>query len=346
MKTKERDVMFCNVREDFIKTHRPNLRDDRIKMLYDYITQRYMIHLNRDYYNRNYYENVSSPVFREYKFTNVRREHDRTTKYLIENISHDEGTSYNDKIYKSILYRLYNRIETADLINLFSKDFFTDEIYTNKTVSWIDKCRERFSHMRETYRIYTNAYKTGGINSGLKSLFPLEEFFYMCPVLLVNKLIQNDFASQLTNCKTQLEVFELIHSIKGIGWFIAYQLYVDLTYIEEFPFSENEFVMAGPGCHYGIELLLKDRSDFGGFTAEEIVFWIRDNIGDEFHRLGLEWNPNELFVDLPEYDRCLNVMSIENIMCEFQKWIRANSPDMSNPRNKYHKFVYDDPMKK
>lgn len=346
MKTKERDVKYCNVREDYIKSNRPDLNDDRVRMLYDYIIQRYRIHLNRDYYKtEDYYESVPSPIFREYKFTNIRREHDRTTKYLIENISHNENISYVDKIYKSILFRLYNRLETADFIRLSDEDFFTDAIYSDKTISWVDKCRERFSHMRPEYRVYTNAYKTGGTNAGLKKLFPKEESMYMCPVLLVNQLIQEDFASQLTNCNSQLEVLNLLYNIKGIGYFIAYQLYVDLTYIEEFPFSENEFTVAGPGCHYGIELLLKDRYDFKGFTPEELVFWIRDNIGDEFNRLGLDWDPKKVFIDLPDYDQCLNVMSVENIMCEFQKWVRANSPEMSNPRNKYHKFVYSNPAK-
>lgn len=345
MKTKLKDQYYCNVRKEIIETTRPDFRDDRLKMLYEYILGRYRIHLNKDYYHLDPYDSVRNPVFQEYKFTNIRREHDRTTEWLIDHISNNENISYTDKIYKSIIFRLYNRLETAELIGLDGKDFFVSDIFSDHELSWIDKCREKFSNMKDGYRIYTNAYKTGGTNTGLQSLFPDEELRYMCPLLLIDKLIKEDFVSQLDSCETQLDVFNLLCNIKGIGKFIAYQIYVDLTYIEEFPFSENEFTVAGPGCHYGIELLLKDRYDFNGMTAEEIVFWMRDNLDKEFDRLGLKWNPEEIFIDLPDYDRCLNVMSLENIMCEFQKWVRANSSDMSNPRNKYKPYKYENPCK-
>ena len=345
MLTKAEDVKYCGVREDIIKSKSPEFREDRLNMLLEYIKQRYMIHLNKDYYNRDPYCNVINPVFKEYKFTNVRREHDRTTKWLIHNISHNTEISYADKIYKTIIFRIYNRIETAKLIELDREDFFTSDIFLDHEVNWVDKCRERFSNMRDGYRIYTNAYKTGGTNTGLQSLFPDEKLRYMCPLLLVDKLIKDNFINKLNSCESQLDVFNLFLGIKGIGKFIAYQLYVDLTYIDKFKFSENEFTVAGPGCHYGIELLLKDKNDFNGMTDEEIVFWMRDNLDREFSRIDPKWNIKDLFIDLPEYDKCFNVMSLENIMCEFQKFVRASSSDMSNPRNKYKPYVFDDPFK-
>lgn len=343
METKERDIKYCGVREDIIKTRRPDFRDDRLIMLYEYIVGRYTIHLNRDYYKREVYQDVENPVFQEYKFTNVRREHDRTTKWLIDNISNNENISYTDKIYKSIIFRLYNRIETAELIELSREDFFVSDVFMNRELNWIAKCYDRFKQMKDGYRIYTNAYKTGGTNTGLQSMFP-DDPRYMCPLLLIDKLIKEDFVSKLDSCNSQLEVFNLLHSIKGIGKFIAYQLYVDLTYIKEFPFSETEFVISGPGTHYGIELLLKDKTNFSGMTDNEIVFWLRDNIHKEFDRLNLEWDLNNLMVDCDTDDRQLTVMSWENILCEFQKYVRANSSDMSNPRNKYKPYKYESPI--
>ena len=113
---------------------------------------------------------------------------------------------------------------------------------------------------------------------------------------------------------------------------------MDLTYIDEFPFSENEFVIAGPGCTYGIEILMENRNNFSGMTSEEIIFWIRDNIHKEFERLNLEWDPVKLFIDVPEYDKCLNVMMIENCLCEFQKyWTLYNRPHAHVRRYKAYK---------
>ena len=48
-----------------------------------------------------------------------------------------------------------------------------------------------------------------------------------------------------------------------------------------------------------------------------------------------EYNPEKLFSDLPEYDREMNVMSIENCMCELSKYIKAVN-GTGRPRNKYN----------
>ena len=99
-----------------------------------------------------------------------------------------------------------------------------------------------------------------------------------------------------------------------------------MTYIKEFPFSENEFVVAGPGCKKGLDYIFKD---YDGMTSEEALFWLRDNIDFVF-----SWDPKALFSDLPEHDRCLNIMSLENCMCELAKYIRTIE-GTGRPRVKY-----------
>lgn len=345
MKNKLRDVKYCGVRKDIIENEIPYLIPERVSMLYDFITERYKVHLRKDVLKLDppYTENEA---LKNYKFTNVRREHDRTTRWLINHISNNDNISYIDKIYKSILFRIYNRIETAELLNLDDEDFFTPEIYQDHSVSWVDKCRKQIKLADDKYRFFTNAYKVGGTTVGLRVLYPKEKLKYLRPVLLVDDLIKRDFARSLTECETQNDVFELLRSIKGIGNFIAYQIFVDLTYIKDFPFSENEFVVAGPGCRFGLELLLKNHGDstFNRMTSEEVLFWIRDNADNMFEEYG--WDPNNLFYDLPEFDRCLNIMSLENIFCEFQKYIRASSPNMSNPRNRYKPFEHENPFRR
>lgn len=349
MKTKSRDVKYCDVREDIIKS--ANLLEDldysRVCMLYEYITERYKIHLRKDIMNLEP-PYTKDDILLNYKFTNVRREHDRTTRWLIENISHNDIISYVDKIYKTIIFRLFNRIETAELLHLDDEDFFVPEIYSDRQFDWLDKCRNQISKVDPNYRFFTNAYKTGGTTVGLRVLYPKEKVKFMRPLLLVNDLIKDNFAVKLSTCENQKQVFNLLQSIKGVGSFIAYQIYVDLTYIEDFPFSENEFVVAGPGCKYGIELLFRNRgkSVLKEMTHEEVLFWIRDNMKSIFDYGDLTYDPEELFSDLPEYDRYINIMSLENIFCEFQKYVRATSPNMSNPRNRYKPYKHEDPFKK
>ena len=68
---------------------------------------------------------------------------------------------------------------------------------------------------------------------------------------------------------------ELCNFPFAIGKFLVYQVFVDMTYIPYYKFSENEFVLSGPGCDRGIHALCKD---LDGLTEEEFMFWLRDNI--------------------------------------------------------------------
>ena len=64
--------------------------------------------------------------------------------------------------------------------------------------------------------------------------------------------------------------------------------------------------------------------DRDGMSYEECLFWIRDNIDWLFREvLEKDWNPQKVFWDLPEEDRYLNLMSLENCFCELSKYIRV-----------------------
>ena len=161
---------------------------------------------------------------------------------------------------------------------------------------------------------------------------------------------EDHIVDRLLKAKDQQEAFDIIKSIRGFADFLAYQVFVDLSYIPDFPFSENEFVVAGPGCKRGLDYIFLDKD---GMTYEECIFWLRNHINGGFeggyslfnnselddvcdsHGWKIvEYKPNKLFEDLPEYDRCMNVMSIENCMCELSKYIKAVD-GTGRPRNKY-----------
>ena len=120
-------------------------------------------------------------------------------------------------------------------------------------------------------------------------------------------------------------------AIPWMGKFLVYQWFIDFTYNEDYWFSENEYVVSGPGCTKGLDLLFTDRD---GMTHEECLFWIRDNQKMVFDKFG--YNPSELFDDLPEYDRYINLMSFENLFCELQKFqkCKAAVAEGKKPRGK------------
>lgn len=142
-----------------------------------------------------------------------------------------------------------------------------------------------------------------------KNLFD-ESCIPMRPFWLIDWTIKNKIIDEILEAKDQKEVFNILQKIPAIAGFLAYQIFVDFTYIPEYPFSENEFTVSGPGCSRGLDILFSDKD---GLTDEELIFWIRDNQSSLFSI------DRELFSDLPDYDKTLTVMDIENCLCEHSK---------------------------
>lgn len=327
MRNKPADIRYCGVMEHNIQKAKPVLNEENLRHLYNFIIRRYKIHLRKDVWNKPQ-PWTKDPILLEFRFTNVRREHDRETKWLINNITSNTKLSYEDKLMNCILFRLFNKHETSELISQpikFSKGYNPEHyraLFEARTVE------------DPHFIFFTGAFITGGMKRALKWYLPKgtdEDSMPMRVMKFMDYLSGDDVVGKIKNCLTQEGVYNLLRSYLGIGDFLAYQMFVDMTYIKEFPFSENEFTAAGPGCKNGLNCLFEDKS---GMSYEECLFWVRDNIEQEFIKRGWKWDANKLFCDLPEYDRCLNVMSLENCFCELSKYIRATN-GTGRPRKKY-----------
>lgn len=140
------------------------------------------------------------------------------------------------------------------------------------------------------------------------------------------------FFHSLLGFNSPLSVYEeLRDKVEGLGPFLAYQVWVDFTYNPDYPFSENHFTIAGPGCRAGIDLLFLDKD---GMTHEECIFWLRDNQDQVYGQYGYV---REQFwsAEAPE-DQCMNVMQLENMFCELSKYTRCVEAVMrgEKPRGK------------
>jgi hypothetical protein len=326
MLNKPADVLYCGVREDKIKSAEPFLDEDNLRHLYNFITRRYKVHLRKDVLKKPR-PWTQDPVLQEFRFTNVRREHDRESLWLINHITSNPKVSYEDKLMNCILFRLFNKHETSELI---SQPIKFNAKYEPEAYRSLFEARVAED---PKFIFFTGAFITGGMKRALKwYLKGAEEDNMPMRVMKFMKHLQEDnIVGKIKACKDQKAVYDLLRSYLGIGDFLAYQMFVDMTYIEEFPFSENEFTAAGPGCKMGLGFLFVDKD---GMSHEECIFWVRNNIGNEFRARGWKWDPEKLFVDLPQHDRCLNVMSLENCFCELSKYIRAIT-GTGRPRKKY-----------
>lgn len=333
MKNRPADVPYCGVDPKKIKKATPKLNQRNLLYLYNFIKRRYIIHLRKDVLKQDP-PWTKDPVLLEFRFTNIRREHDRESKWLIENIATNPKLCYEDKLLNCILFRLYNKHETSELISM------PIEFYGKYGHSWDPEWyRGLFeAALKEDPKriFFTGAFITGGLKRALKWYLPKDDpknSMEMRMLWFMKVIIDDGVVDKIKAAKNQEKVFKILCSYDGLGEFLSYQIFVDMTYIPEFPFSENEFTVAGPGCKMGLNYLFEDRD---GMSYEECLFWLRENLDRLFVEvLGKDWDPKKVFWDLPEEDRCFNVMSLENCFCELSKYIRAKD-GTGRPRKKYN----------
>lgn len=336
MKTKPADVKYCGCNVYSIRNAQPTIDSFNFIKFARYINERYFIHILKDVHKWDP-PYTQDPILQSYRFTNVRREHDTQTKALIKLVSTNQTLSFEDKAVNTFLFRAWNNYETFKFFDLPKR---ADRLYHSgaKVHAQFKLHNYRYDNPEESNKRkwYSAAYIQGGCKASWRAPLlgdntpepdmPLR-VFHIGPWLKEQNIV-----NRLLAAHDQQEAFEIIRSVRGFSDFLAYQVFVDLTYIDEFPFSENEFTVAGPGCKRGLDFIFKY---YDNMTPEEAVFWLRDNFKRLCRQNNVPWKPEEVFIDLPSYDRHLNVMMLENCLCEISKYLKVYY-DLGRPRQRYN----------
>jgi hypothetical protein len=246
-------------------------------------------------------------VINEFKFTNAYRASDRVSQYLIKNVIYSKPWSLRDTVLRILLFKFFNKIETWQLLEKHfgevSLKTFSVEAYSKVLQQAMDK---RIS-------IYSAAYI---IPSGSKREFggKRKHDFHLT---LLRSLLESDFIDDLIACKTMRAAYQRILEIESLGKFLAYQFVTDLNYSDYFQFSEQEFVVPGPGALDGIR---KCFTDLGDFTETDIIHFMMENQEQEFKQLECP------FQNL--WGRDLQLIDCQNLFCEVDKYARVAHPDI------------------
>jgi hypothetical protein len=59
---------------------------------------------------------TTDPILSKYRFTNVYRVTDRVSQYLLKNVIYNAQYSKVDLFFRILLFKLFNKIETWDLL--------------------------------------------------------------------------------------------------------------------------------------------------------------------------------------------------------------------------------------
>ena len=179
----------------------------------------------------------SDPILSEFKFTNAYRASDRVSQYLIKNVIYSKRWSLGDTVFRILLFKLFNKIETWKLLEYHFGELSLATFDVNKFDRVLEKA------MISGGTIYSAAYI---IPSGSKKKY-IGVRKHRFHLLLLESLIKSKLPLRLRKCSSMEEGFNTLLEIESFGPFLAYQFITDLNYSEWFDYSEKEFVIPGPG---------------------------------------------------------------------------------------------------
>lgn len=212
-------------------------------------------------------------ILREYKFTNTYRASDRVSQYLIKNVIYQGGYTEEDTIFRVLLFKTFNKIETWEkLENILGR-----LNYKNFDVDRYGKALNVFFERGE--KLYSAAY----IMASGKSAFGHERKF-MNHLMLIDYMMKDHITPKIMHCQNLEELYNTLLAYPTIGTFLAYQYAVDINYSERVNFDEMEFVVAGPGAKAGIRKCFSNSDEY---SQEYIIRYMCEHQEEEFERLHL-----------------------------------------------------------
>ena len=245
-------------------------------------------------------------IIARHKFTNAYRAADRVSQYLIRNVIYAGDQSPEEVFFRTILFKLFNKIETWELLK--SK---------LGPITWEGYSFSRFDDLlteaqSAKTRIYSAAYimpsGNGAFGYGAKHRNNLK---------LLERMMEDEVPRQIAGASSMKQAFEILRSYPTIGNFLGYQFVTDLNYSEICDFSEMEFVVPGPGALDGVH---KCFSDLGGLNETDIIKLVTDRQDQEFERLGLQFRSL--------WGRPLQLIDCQNLFCEVSKYARVMHPEI------------------
>ncbi len=301
MNIKSNDIEYLGVNKNKILNAHPILDDERSKLYLHYITERQAVLKKRQ--QGFLYPWTNDEIIKNNSFTNNHRFNDRYTRYVLENIINDENSSLSDRIYKSLLSRIYNCQGFCQLVNISNPDFWNEQVVA-------ENVKKLENPEVKDGQIYTKAYRIIQPKVCYKKLYPNNH--HKAHALLYINDLRKQFGETIVNLFQSFnakQCYDWIRSnVRGAGKFIGYQMFVDISYFKEIPFSDRLFVVSGPGCTRGFEYLYKD---WNGLNIEELLWWHRNHFEDILKQ-AYSISYNELFDNEPAENRYFDLQECEN----------------------------------
>jgi hypothetical protein len=247
---------------------------------------------------------TKDPILRAYRFTNPYRAADRVSQYLIRNVIYKGSQAKEEVFFRTLLFKLFNRIETWELLLERCGPLTWDSFDLKSMNTVLDEAVLAGS------KIYSSAYMMPAPNCGASKK-------HTNHLYLLARMMRDRLPDQVATSASLRDVYLRLRAVHSFGDFLAFQFAIDLNYSEMLDFSEMDFVVAGPGAQSGIR---KAFANLGGLSNEEIIREVTEAAEREFAQRG------HRFRNL--WGRPLQLVDCQNLFCEVDKYSRAAHPEI------------------
>lgn len=245
------------------------------------------------------------PVLGEWRFTNVFRASDRVSQYLIRNVIYHGDRSAEEVVFRILLFRFFNKIETWELLREELGPPALGAFDPAKAEDALTRAR------RGGRRVYSNAYIVPPLPG--------------CPapkhaghLRRAVELAAGGLADRVGSTGGLEDLFGLLRRVPGLGDFLAYQLAIDICYSPVVDHDEDEFVVAGPGALDGLSKVFPEM-DLR--RAGEVIRALTEDQDRWFEEFGLTFSGL--------FGRRLHLIDVQNLFCEVSKYARVAHPEFS-----------------
>lgn len=280
------------------------LPEQKVKDFYNFITEREKIRLRKE--AGSPFPWTEDPILQAYKFTNVFRKYDRTTKFFIDNFYSKEGqTDTRERmLLNCATFRYFGTMEFAKAVG-WQTIFNPDKL--------IGTAQERFANGQ---KVFTGAY----IITNLRIKAPKEEVVVNVFLKGLSEMLDPIiYTAEETN--SWQETHNVLQEVVGFGGtgFMAKETLLDTMHCNfwqtknKLPKDYWEWTPIGPGARRGINRLCGNETD-ARISVEDGLKVILELASYQNKYWPKDWErlaPTDCQFQLCEYDKRCRVLNNE-----------------------------------
>lgn len=283
-------------------------------------------------YRGDAYPWTEDSILNRFSFTNVYRCLDRVSQYLISHVLYN-GKHYEpeDIFFRILLFKHFNKIETWEALeSKFGDITYQGGSFFEEIADYLDEVSKHETIYNSAYIICCYFYKFKEYQ-WMQGLSKYRAHFRV----FENEIFANGHIYDFLEADSFEALYKVFHNMKIYGDFTAQQYCIDLNYSSLFNFTENDFVVTGPGSLKGISWVFENvdkKYDYIGAMR-----WLQENfneiMGEFCDKSGMQWNP------LP-WENIPTLTNIQNCFCEISKFAKGLGVNFKKNTNERIKREY------